>query len=249
MADAATGPTRGAEPALILCHRLDLDGGDATAADRALLDAWERHRADAFRSSRDRRRYLLAHTALRRLLGEHLGLPPTSLEVTRSPTGKPALCLKGPPCHFSLTHAGGTGWLAIAPVAVGIDAEALSIVDPLSSLIAASCTPAETRALLALDAPRRGPAFLAAWTRKEAVLKAWGSGLGEMDPAGLQVGLDGPGPVLAAGHEPLSVTTVTAGDQVVSVAAAQRPGFRLCFERWPQRHQGDFAPATSGISA
>ena len=231
MTDAASGPTRGAEPALILCHRLDLDGVDATAADLALLDAWERHRADALRSSRDRRRYLVAHAALRRLLGRHLGLPPGSLEVTRSPSGKPALCRMGPPCHFSLTHAGGTGWLAIAAVAVGIDAEDLTVVDPLSSLIAASCTPAERRALLALDAPRRGPAFLVAWTRQEAVLKAWGSGLGEMDPASLQVGLDGPGPVLTVGREPLSVTTVTAGDQVVSVAAAHRPGFRLRFER------------------
>lgn len=241
-------PARDTTPVLIRCHRLDLDGPDSDsgpgpdldpdpgrdpatlAVDLALLDPWEQRRAGALRFPRDRRRFIAAHAGLRRLLGSHLDLPPATLPLTRSSTGKPSLNLPGPPCHFSLTHSGGSGWLAIASVPVGIDAEVLIEPADLAALIAASCTVAETRMLDALDTARRAPAFLATWTRKEAALKAWGSGLGMIDPAHLEVGLDGPGDVSARGHEPLTVMTVTVGHGVLSVAAPRRPGFRLSLD-------------------
>lgn len=225
---------RSVEPVTIVCHGLDLDrGGDGQVRERPdeldLLDAHERRRALALRFERDRRRYITAHAAVRRILGAHLGLRPAEVPLTRSASGKPMLDLPGSTWHFSLTHSGARGWLALSTVPIGIDAEHRAAPAGLPALIAASCTPVEARRLFDLDADRRVMAFLALWTRKEAALKAWGSGLGEVDPSRLAVGEDRSAIITADGRVPLTATTVSVDDSVVSVAAPHGCEARLRF--------------------
>src|SRR5437762_912487 len=64
--------------------------------DRPMMDElWttltsdERKRADEFRFDDPRRRFVIARGALRRLLGEYLGVRPTAVEISLDANGKP----------------------------------------------------------------------------------------------------------------------------------------------------------------
>ena len=218
-----------------------------------LLDAQERRRATALRQDRDRARYVAAHAQLRRQLGARLDIDPAALRFSTGPHGKPALWTAAglspadqPPCHFSLSHSADLACLAIAPVAVGIDLETLRSVPDLAALLPGSCTSEERAALLALDPGDQAQAFLSLWTRKEAALKAWGLGLGLIEPKHLPVALPAfdsgapereitlPSAALAsadasANSPALAVRTVIRAGAVVSVAAPSQRGLSL---RW-----------------
>jgi 4'-phosphopantetheinyl transferase len=93
--------------------------------------------------------------------------------------------------HVSVSHSGGAAIFAwSAARVVGIDLELHTEVelrqpDPDVVEVAARVLhPAERAALAAVPAAHRARAFLAAWTLKEAHLKALGSGL-RIDPAGI----------------------------------------------------------------
>jgi 4'-phosphopantetheinyl transferase len=62
--------------------------------------------------------------------------------------------------------------------AVGVDIEAVRPLPELDLMIAEVCTQRERAALRALPDAERLVAFFEIWTRKEAVLKARGDGLG-----------------------------------------------------------------------
>ncbi|GAA2095819.1 4'-phosphopantetheinyl transferase superfamily protein [Streptomyces albiaxialis] len=152
----------------------------------ATLSRDECDRAEAFLRDADRDRYLVAHTALRRELGTHLGVPPGEVPLTRAdcpvcdgPHGRPSVA--GDPVHFSLSHAGDLVLIALADETVGVDVEehpgAKTVAETTSAL-----HPRERAELEALPEAARPAAFARCWTRKEAYLKGTGTGLAE-DPA------------------------------------------------------------------
>jgi 4'-phosphopantetheinyl transferase len=161
----------------------------------ALLDADERARLDRFRRAADRARYLAAHALARLGLAELTGKPAAALEFDRTcrcgeQHGKPVL--PGGP-GFSLTHAGELVGVAVHPDgAVGLDVERERALDDLVAMAAHVCSPAETVPYAA--------AFFVLWTRKEALLKAIGTGLATpmsaitLGPSGVRqwVGADAP---------------------------------------------------------
>jgi 4'-phosphopantetheinyl transferase len=138
----------------------------------ALLDDHERARLGRFRRDADRARYLAAHALTRIVLADAVGTPAGALVFDRTcrcgaPHGKPVL--PGGP-GFSLTHAGDLVGVAVHPGgAVGLDVEQVRALTDLAAMAAHACSPQET----APDAD----AFFALWTRKEALLKAVGTGL------------------------------------------------------------------------
>lgn len=153
-----------------------LGGADlsALAPLRAWLPAAELQRLARLRRPGDQRRFLVAHAALRGVLGQLLALPPTAVPIQAAPGGKPVLRGAGAALHFSLSHAGG--WVALAWTAegpVGIDAEAA--VPWFGELLPACATASEQAAIR--DSEHPAGAFLRLWTAKEAVLKAHGGGL------------------------------------------------------------------------
>ena len=85
--------------------------------------------------------------------------------------GRPWLRLDGQPVHVSLARSGPHLVTAVAEEPVGVDVEA-AVVDVLPELVLAPTEAAGP----AVDLAR-------AWTRKEAVLKARGSGLATPMPA------------------------------------------------------------------
>lgn len=145
-----------------------------------LLAASERHRAERFHFARDRQRYIVAHGLLRVLLGSYLGYPPDRLEFVAGPHGKPALAGAAgeSPLRFNLAHAHGRVLYAItARREIGVDIEELRELPDAEQIAERFFSAREREAWRAVPAHEKKAAFFACWTRKEAYLKAIGTGL------------------------------------------------------------------------
>lgn len=139
----------------------------------ARLPAAMRASIGRYRRWEDRQAGLFGKLLLQRALGcrPPAGEPSSLERLEYTPAGKPYL--RGGPC-FNISHSGGVVVLALADSGeVGIDVERIR---PTEIEDFAAHLP-ELRELYALDAPQRLESFFACWTRKEAVLKAEGSGL------------------------------------------------------------------------
>jgi 4'-phosphopantetheinyl transferase len=150
------------------------------------LDSAERARAAQFHFERDRRHYVASRGLLRRLLGPLLETPASALGFEYGAQGKPAIApafLQSRTLCFNLSHSGGWAMFALAwDREVGIDLEGAARlnrdVTGLSELAARVLSSRELAIWKALpDAAAREAAFLRAWTRKEAYVKAMGKGL------------------------------------------------------------------------
>ncbi|MFD4766367.1 4'-phosphopantetheinyl transferase family protein [Streptomyces niveus] len=204
----------------------------------SLLDARERARAASLTQRRDRSMYLAAHVGLRLLLGERLGVHPRDLRFARDrcahcggPNGRPIL-LTGPDGqgapggpYFSLSHCAGVTLIGLADVLVGVDVERLPSRRTVE-LCLARLHPRERAELLRVRRAERPLEFCRLWTRKEAYLKALGTGLSR--------GLDRD--YLGAGGEgrPVgwSVVNLSCGPQGRTHAAA------LAVPRWVRAPAG-----------
>ncbi|MFW6693112.1 4'-phosphopantetheinyl transferase family protein [Streptomyces sp. MAR4 CNX-425] len=169
----------------------------AALAAPAVLDEEERRRAAAFRRTRDRDTYTVAHVALRMLLGAQLGLAPHRVDLVREACplcgqahGRPAVT--GGRLHFSLSHSDRLVLLAFAAEPVGVDAEALPSARAAAE-IAGALHPREATELGLLPPAERPAACARIWARKEAYLKGIGTGLAR-DPSLDYLGA-APGPV------------------------------------------------------
>jgi 4'-phosphopantetheinyl transferase len=157
--------------------RVDLGQAPGEAA-VATLSAAEQTRAVRFVFERDRRRYLAAHVALRRLLAEATGIAASDLVFDEGPFGKPYLPGPAAP-SFNLSHSGDVALIGIGPpgVEIGVDVEVPRTMSDALELAERHFAPAEIDTLRSTPPAQRDQAFLCGWTRKEACLKAIGSGL------------------------------------------------------------------------
>lgn len=158
--------------------------------DAGLLSRTERARAERFVFERDRRRYVAAHAALRRTLAQELGEAPQALRFETDRFGKPWLD-HAAPWAFSLSRCGDLAVIALAPQgAIGVDLELLREVPDGEALAAQHFGVAERAEWRALPPAQRAAALLRCWTRKEACLKAIGSGL-SVPPQQVDAGIGG----------------------------------------------------------
>ncbi|HEX8557463.1 MAG TPA: 4'-phosphopantetheinyl transferase superfamily protein [Pyrinomonadaceae bacterium] len=149
---------------------------DEVAALRALLSEDEAARADRFRFERHRGHFIVARAALRRILGRYLGSPGRLLRFGYNEYGKPSLA--HPTLRFNLSHAGEVALLAVTSGReVGVDVEAIRDDVEGEKLAEHFFSPGEVETLMSLPEAARARAFFDCWTRKEAFIKALGSGL------------------------------------------------------------------------
>ena len=95
-----------------------------------------------------------------------------------------------PACFFNLSHSQGAGLIGISSTAeIGVDVEILRSIPDADALSRDNFSSAEQAALSSAQGPSRDLRFLSGWTRKEACLKAVGSGL-SIHPATFEVGLE-----------------------------------------------------------
>jgi 4'-phosphopantetheinyl transferase len=144
------------------------------------LSADEVARAKAFRIAGLAPRFIAAHGSLRVILARYLNERPERLEFGSENRGKPRLLGRQAPerLKFNLTHSADLALLAIVDECeVGIDVERLREVKDLEPLAERYFHPTEVRDIM--SARNRQVAFFRLWTAKEAVLKAFGSGITE----------------------------------------------------------------------
>lgn len=141
-----------------------------------LLTPEERERASRFRVVDHRRRYAIAHGALRAILAGYLGADPLAIPFRLTAAGKPALD-GGEGLCFNLSHSAQLGLIAIAGADVGVDLEKVRHLESLRGIAQRHFSRSECEALEALSEPDLLLGFYRCWTRKEAYVKALGTGL------------------------------------------------------------------------
>ena len=145
-----------------------------------LLSVEERDRASRFIFAKDTARYVLCRAVLRLGLGWYLGVLPEEVALTTGYRGKPRLS-KDSSLHFNVTHSEDLALIAFTTIGeVGIDAEALCRDVEALEIASAHFTQEEAQRIAAAGSPyEQAGRFLRYWTRKEAVLKAAGCGIGD----------------------------------------------------------------------
>ena len=142
---------------------------------RAVLNDAERKRASRFHFRRDEHRYIIAHDALRHILGLYLHRSPAEVSMSALKLGKPVLT--DSPLEFSLSHSDARGVIAIAHRDVGVDIERLRPIPDAKDLAQRFFSASEARHISHCPAESQSAEFLRLWTWKEAYLKGRGVGL------------------------------------------------------------------------
>lgn len=146
----------------------------------SLLSADERERAERFRFGSLRSRYVAGRGTLRTLLSRYLGSDPASLALSYQAHGKPELGLpwKAHGVEFNVSHSHELAVYAFTRGSqIGVDVECIRPMPNAAELLERFFSPEEVRQWQEMPAERQLRAFFQGWTRKEAWLKAVGSGL------------------------------------------------------------------------
>ena len=144
------------------------------------LAADERERADRFRFERDRRHFIAGRGMLRMLLARYLGTESQALEFRYGEAGKPELSAAagGVALRFNCSHSRGVALYGVVRRRrIGVDIEATRPLPEGEQIVRACFSAREKAVLRSLPSERRQEAFFNGWTRKEAYVKAIGSGL------------------------------------------------------------------------
>jgi 4'-phosphopantetheinyl transferase len=193
---------------------------DPDATDVALwmhaLESDERKRADRYRHAAGRSGFVVARSALRRLLGRYLDVAPSAIVLRRTATGKPELAgAHDSAVRFSVAHSGGIALLSFASVDVGVDVERIRPVARAGRIVSRVFSASMQRRLAAVSPDEWEDAFFAAWTQREALVKAVGG-------------------VLMATRDPLEFEwPPSRGPRVFAVPTASSPS-RWTVARLPQ---------------
>lgn len=143
-----------------------------------LLDADELQRANRYKNTAARRRFVTARASLRLILAGYCGTSPEDLSFSAGAHGKPQLTgSHSEELHFNVSHSVDLIVVAVSRGApLGIDVE---FIDPAADWPALSrkvCTDRERARLAAFSQDEGRLAFFRCWTRKEAYVKARGDG-------------------------------------------------------------------------
>jgi 4'-phosphopantetheinyl transferase len=195
-----------------------------------LLSAEERMHVARYRREEDRACRIVARGALRSLLSKYLGRSAEELTFIHGPHGKPMLdpASSETTIEFNLSHSGDVVLLAFSGRgAVGIDVEVVRADIDLHGLAARVLGPEEIAIIERADETLRAQLFFQAWTRKEAVLKALGTGF-SVEPRELVVltePVSSDGPTICRGPagtlRPLGIVDIVAGQGFAAAVAGE----------------------------
>ena len=139
------------------------------------LSESERERARRYAVERPRQQFIAARGILRELLAAYLNCEPADVPLGVEPDGKPVLA--NARLHFNVTHSGERGLIAVANRRVGVDLEAVRPMPNAAGLVERFFGPEEREQFSALPDDLKLAGFFRGWTCKEALLKAVGTGI------------------------------------------------------------------------
>ena len=159
--------------------RVDLEAvAGAETRWRQVLSPDEQARAARFHFDQDRQTYTATRALLRTILARYLGSNAMDLIFRYSDKDKPSLELTGDRLEFNVSHSGRRALLAFARRrSIGVDVEHIRADFDPQALAQRFFSPHEQRALATLEPEDGYAGFFRCWTRKEAYIKAVGSGL------------------------------------------------------------------------
>jgi 4'-phosphopantetheinyl transferase len=146
------------------------------------LSSEEKKRASRYRFERDKNHFILSHGILRTLLGRYLSKNPDQLKFVFGDKGKPKLKhgIGKQKIHFSVSTSGGMALYAFTRGhEIGVDIEKIRDMDDMELIAEHFFSEQEKAKLFALRKQERKAAFFNCWTRKEAYLKALGTGFSD----------------------------------------------------------------------
>lgn len=172
--------------------RLDLDSSrTAEISEGSLLSKDELARAARFHFERDRRTFSETRIALRRILGQYLCISPHEIRFDYRENGKPEIsesqnrkCIR-----FNVSHSGRFSIIGVSlERRIGVDVEKYRTMDYLE-IARRYFSEREYDELKAARAAKLQYRFFSCWTRKEALLKALGEGIGNLlDQVSVSIG-------------------------------------------------------------
>lgn len=218
-----------------------------TATDRCIRDLWgtlardEVWRAERYRFTEDRDRFVVARSLLRCILGRYLAMAPEEVEIQYGPFGRPILpkVAGRTGLQFSVSHSSGMVLYAMARERqVGIDLERIRALPDVRALVEGCFSPTERAAFCALPSEQQLLAFFRCWTRKEAFIKAKGQGLSfALDRFEVSMAPGEAARLLHVDGDPReasrwSLRELSPGHDYVAALAVEGRGLRLSYWRW-----------------
>ena len=205
--------------------------GSALWACWDLLSPEETRIASSYRFVKDLREFVITRAVLRQVLARYTGQSPPDLRFESNPAGKPVLPGAQTP-HFSVSHCADLALIAIARVRIGIDVEHVRPGNFWQKVVGKCLSSRESAYLEALPAKSRTEALYRVWTRKEALLKAVGTGL-LYPPHQVSVLPENkePSVVNLLGRD-WFVRQVGAPRRYAAAAAIEAPPFKVKWRQW-----------------
>lgn len=161
----------------------------------------EQQKAATFYFAEHRRHYELAHQYLRWVLSQYLDLAPHTIEFTKNDFGKPELLesQNALQLQFNLSHSDCFIAIGVGKKhALGVDIETIKTNKDITTLAEHCFSTQEWQDFSTIESEKQQAEFYRHWSRKEAYIKALGTGLHtpttsfsiDVDPA------DNPTPVI-----------------------------------------------------
>ncbi len=185
----------------------------------ALLHPEEILRAERLLDFRKKTQFIVARACLRRILGIYLNITPVQIGFQYNKHGKPALAeVHRSSLCFNLSHSGYWGVLAILKAAaVGADIELVDLDLDYIQVGANYFKHREQQCLEQYPIERQRRGFYRLWTRKEALMKMYGTGFQPSERAEY--------PVNFLHNFPIAPGYLSAVAMDAEVVAIQRFGF------------------------
>jgi 4'-phosphopantetheinyl transferase len=141
----------------------------------------EQCKANSFRNLNDQHRYITSHYLLRRILAAYLGCHTQDIKFRKNKYGKLYLLDKDN-IYFNMSHTQDVvSFILSSKNEVGIDLEYIDSYFEWESIARNYLTPEELIYLESIPKVEKIKGFYHLWTRKEALLKAIGTGLSGLD--------------------------------------------------------------------
>jgi 4'-phosphopantetheinyl transferase len=227
----------GPDEVRVVHFRLDTP---AEQEDAEILSEAERARAARLVFPLHRHRFAAAHAGLRRVLGTCFDRPPGGLVFAYSDRGRPRLQPEPDAgFDFNLAHSGDVGLVALARRTVGVDVEILRDVPGAAAIARRFFTPREVAALAPLEGEAYGRGFFQAWTRKEALVKAVGTGLSALAETEVTLAPGEAAALLSApeGTDAWDLFHLEPSPECVGAVAVRRAGAAVRLTTWSWRRR------------